>query len=459
MYDNPRKRPSHRKRALLIVLAVLVMATCALVVYLLMVKSNILRGGYESLTRTPTREVTVAALNATTFLRADTARMLPPPKSSGDGSAWQTLLARVTALLKGDKPEVCGLSDLDSALFIAGDPEVGTSAVNTTLARLTGKLVESDNPAERVQGLYMQAHLADWAQRNADSARYRICGGDFECTIKLSNEQTAPTSNAQEQVQAVRAAAAAPLVKLALASRDPNTIAAAIHACRHIRIGACGTISIADWAAIEPDNAAVWLMMAETTTPNDTAARADALRRAAAATGYDMRVPSLASVFASDLVKAQTRLVQSEIGDYLASSTVSAAIPPVMGFATYCLRDKTADDARAAVCDTLVNTMAQKDESLVGASMAIAIGAKIGWDETRLQPLRDERVILYGRMNDSFSKENLFSCNQLEQRHLKASDYLSKSERMLARELAAKSGKTVAELANDYRRKYPSLAK
>ena len=141
MYDNPRKRPSHRKRALLIVLAVLVMATCALVVYLLMGKTNILRGGYESLTRTPTREVTVAALNATTFLRADTARMLPPPKSSGDGSAWQTLLARVTALLKGDKPEVCGLSDLDSALFIAGDPEVGTSAVNTTLARLTGKLV------------------------------------------------------------------------------------------------------------------------------------------------------------------------------------------------------------------------------------------------------------------------------------------------------------------------------
>ena len=73
--------------------------------------------------------------------------------------------------------------------------------------------------------------------------------------------------------------------------------------------------------------------------------------------------------------------------------------------------------------------------------------------------LRDERAILYGRMNDSFSRENLFSCNQLEQRHLKASDYLSKSERMLGRELAAKSGKTVAELANDYRRKYPSLAK
>ena len=66
---------------------------------------------------------------------------------------------------------------------------------------------------------------------------------------------------------------------------------------------------------------------------------------------------------------------------------------------------------------------------------------------------------MYSRANDSFSRENLFSCNQLEQWHLEASDYLSKTERMLGRELAAKSGKTVAELANDYRRKYPSLAK
>ena len=45
MYDYPQKPPSHRKRALLIVLAVLVMATCALVVYLLMGKLNIVRGG------------------------------------------------------------------------------------------------------------------------------------------------------------------------------------------------------------------------------------------------------------------------------------------------------------------------------------------------------------------------------------------------------------------------------
>ena len=91
--------------------------------------------------------------------------------------------------------------------------------------------------------------------------------------------------------------------------------------------------------------------------------------------------------------------------------------------------------------------------------MAIAIGAKIGWDESRLQPLRDERVVLYGRVQDTIPNGNIFSCNQLAQNTLLASYYLSKTERMLARELAAKSGKTVAELANDYRSKYPSLAK
>lgn len=154
------------------------------------------------------------------------------------------------------------LSDFDAAQFIAGDAETSTRAFNTTMAQLIGKLLAGGKPEERVQALYLQALLPGWSHSIEDGGKYRICGADLECMGKLINV------NSPAGAISGPTPAAEPLVKLALSSRDPNTIAAAIYACQGTRAGACGAISVADWAAVDADNAAVWLMMANDAFPS-----------------------------------------------------------------------------------------------------------------------------------------------------------------------------------------------
>ncbi|MCY7388267.1 MAG: hypothetical protein LH481_09425 [Burkholderiales bacterium] len=380
--------------------------------------------------------------------------MAQPQSPPADSPAWKTILDNLATLLKGDKVEVCGLSDFDAALYVAGDAEVGVSAVHISLAQVTAKLIESNKVSERVQGLYMQAHLAQWARNIAESSKYRICGVDFECIGKLLNATSPVEMTPQTRT------AAAPLVKLALESRDPNTIAAAIYACGGTRNGACGSISVADWAAVDSDNAAVWLMMADAALyAKDTVRRDAALRRAAAAPGYDLRAPSLASVLDSDPVKAQSPLVLAHIRSDLYTSSLNALSPPVYAAARYCLHDKTTDAEHGIICDTLANKLSQQDEGLIGLSIAIAFGKKLGWDAARLQALQDEKVVLNGWMSDAFPSGNMFSCKQLAQNNLLNQNMLSKSERQIGREVVAISGKSLSEVAKDYRGTYPSLGK
>jgi hypothetical protein len=62
------------------------------------------------------------------------------------------------------------LSDLDAALFIAGDNDA-TRALNTTLAEVSGKLAQNDKPRAEALGLYVQAHLAEWEYFQLQSTR------------------------------------------------------------------------------------------------------------------------------------------------------------------------------------------------------------------------------------------------------------------------------------------------
>ena len=378
----------------------------------------------------------------------------PPTKSLLGESGWKAILENLAALLKRDKVEVCGLSDFDAALYIAGDTEVGVAAVNATLAQVTGKLFGSEQPREQALGLYMQAHLAEWARSNAEHSKSRICAGDFECLLKMIASETTPT------LPGTRSTVAAPLVKLAMASRDPSVVAAALHACRGIRSGVCESISAAQWTAIEPNNAAIWLMVAdEASSRNDMTARDNALRRAAAATEYDTRIPSLASVADSPLVLAQSPLVQFHIGNQLAITNVASAVPSVSALTSYCFHEKKTDHLRNTLCDTLANKLLDRDESLVGLAYATGLGKKLGWDAARLQALKDERAVIEGTMHEVFLRPDMFNCQQLAKTNQWIKTLLTTSERAIARKLVADSGKSLAQLASKYRPAAPGVGK
>ena len=407
--------------------------------------------GISASTSTPDKASPALHSGVTTAAVAHASRQTNLPSNE---TGWKAILENLAALLKQDKLEVCGLSDFDAALYLAGDTEVGSGAVNTTLAQVTGKFVESDLPHERALGLYMQAHLADWAWGNAEESKYRICAGDSECISKTIAPQ------ASHQLSETRSTAVAPLVKIALASRDPIVVAAALHACRGIRSGVCESVSAAHWAAIEPNNAAVWLMVAdEAVSRKDTTARDNALRRAAAATEYDTRIPSLAPVTDSALVLAQPPLVQFHIGNQLAVTNATAMVLSASGLTSYCFHEKKIDHLRNTLCDTLANKLLDKDGSLVGLAYATGLGKKLGWDAARLQTLQDERTAIEGNIRDEFSRPDMFSCQQLAKTNQWIKTLLTNSERAIAQKLVADSGKTLAQLAARYRPAAPGAGK
>lgn len=362
------------------------------------------------------------------------------------------------ALLQGKKVEVCGLSDLDAALFLAeqeelegltmNKSEMGKGAANAALSEASAKLMQSNSLRDQALGLYVQAHQAEWAAID-EGIKAKRCKGDMRCE-----------SDEWESKPQVRAAVAEPVVKMALAGRDPAIYATAMYACGSARIDACAAISYLGWARIDPDNAAVWLMVAsEAAAQKDLAARDVAMRRAASASGYDTRIPSLATLFESEAVKAQSPLERMFIGNSLNTITALAWPPPYGALGSYCLRGETTDPARKDVCDALANKLLDLDKSLVGHRTASRIGEKIGWDAARLQTLRDESVVEFALALDIGLTGNKYSCENLAKSDQWTQKLLSKGDRGIALERIAKSGMSITELVEAYRKTNPELFK
>ncbi len=450
------KITSTRRRNFLIAFAV---AVCVITIFVLW-RANVLPNPFGALASSPltTTHAHASALpNAPVFGAVGASRaaqILATQNSQPVTSDWKLFLDKLTRLLKGPKVEICGLSDFEAAKYIAGDPEADTNALSTTLSAVMDKLKQSENPRDQALGLYVQAHLANWVANSAEQAKLRICEGDFECIFKLID----PNKRLEIKPE-VRATGIAPLVKLALSERDPAIIAAAIYTCRGDRTDACAAISYADWVAVEPENAAAWLLLADNASSNnELPVRENALRRAAAASGYDLRVPSLASVWNADLTQAQSPLELSSIGLQLATSQMITTLTPINAMVSYCRPDGL-DDAQKQLCDTLASKLLEQDDSVIGLSIAAFIGKKIGWDAARLQALRDQKGVALGMMGDMSSGASMYSCENLSKRIQETEAWLTKTDRALIRDRIANSGMSFAELVEKYRARSPGAFK
>lgn len=129
----------------------------------------------------------------------------------------------------------------------------------------------------------------------------------------------------------------------------------------------------------------------------------------------------------------------------------------ITALATVCLRGESLDEARKIVCDKLASQLLDQDENVVSSMIAIAVGNKVGWQPERVQRYRDEAAVALGLSSDANSVENPNSCENLARSVRVARLWFSKGERAMAREHASASGKSLAELADEYRKKYPNL--
>jgi hypothetical protein len=361
----------------------------------------------------------------------------------------ESFLASIFKDFKNQTPEVCGLSAAEAKAFIASNGMSFNPMTNRTLTDATSRLIQSDNVREKAMGLYLFAQQAGWDAAASEQLNYPGCESSDNCVGKP-----------YEAMQKAARVNAEPLVKLALDSSDISVYATALYACAGSNTGACGTISYARWAEMEPDNAAAWMMAAsEAETRKDSAARTAALQRAVSADGYNTRLPILTGVLVSEQIQDQPPMLLASTLSMIVGLNAAYSIPSFAGIGRHCGRLETMDESRRVACDALATKMAEKDETLMGLMMAKAIGERSGWSAERLQPLKDEYEVFAGHAFEGMFGEKMFSCEAVSIGNQKLLRMLSLGERGTTSELVKKSGKTLAELAADYRKSAATVTK
>ncbi len=355
-------------------------------------------------------------------------------------------------IVKEETPEVCGFSQSEVEAYLnlgnadVLDPSKKSALVLADIAR---DMIQSKKISEQTVGLYVAVHLAGWKAMEAEQLNNLNCEPSAECSSK-------PFFAMQE----ARAASIEPLINLAASSNDPGVYAAALYACMGAKNGGCENLSYAQWADMEPDNAAAWLSAAsEAESRKDTSARAVALQRAAEATRYDLHVPRLAGIVETESAQAQDPLSLSPMYALLFSANAMAGIPQFSGILKHCSREEVQDDTRRTLCDALAEKMAKSDESLIAASIARAIGERVGWSAERLQSLKDEYTVGTGQLFEGITDKNMLSCDTLKKSNQHALRVLQIGDRAAAREAVEKRGKSMAEMAQLYRNSTPGNAK
>ena len=84
--------------------------------------------------------------------------------------------------------------------------------------------------------------------------------------------------------------------------------------------------------------------------------------------------------------------------------------------------------------------------------MASKIGEKLGWNEERLKPLRDELDISIGTNFISEIDPNKFKCENLIKSNTAMQKSLAIGQRGVTRELVRSSGKSLSDIAENYRK-------
>ena len=253
------------------------------------------------------------------------------------------------------------------------------------------------------------------------------------------------------------------LARLAGGSQDPVVYAIAVEACRAWtpeQGGACQLLSRAQWVHLDPDNALPWLeLAAEAEQAQEPDAEAAAMHRAASARRSDAHAGVLPALVERALADAHAAPLQRTLALSASWSAQAAWAPPRSGQAyLYCRAEALADANRRETCDALAHTLTQRGMSLADVSVGIAIGRNVGWPAERLQALQQELDALgqAGRFESAVGLD--LSCEAVERTQDWMRRLVAGGEVQAARELLARSGRSVEQWSARYRKEF-ALAK
>jgi hypothetical protein len=277
-----------------------------------------------------------------------------------------------------DRLEVCGLGSLK--LDAAGEIEQAErleGPLREARKRLLVALANSPDEGERAAGLYMQSF------------------GSPPATFSSKEDPGTPEPDVEAGLPKPGAAAALArdaLATLASHSRSAQVYALALNACaRSPGEGACSLVSNAQWARLDPRNAAPWLQIAgDAGNRGDTAGLSEALFNVAHASVNDSRALSVLPMVMARVPADAMPFVRSALGGELLGFIFSG-LPPYAAISNHCAKPALADANRQQACLAVAEVLTTRDGNLLDLVVGTAIGERSGWPAERVQALRDER--------------------------------------------------------------------
>lgn len=251
------------------------------------------------------------------------------------------------------------------------------------------------------------------------------------------------------------------LARLAYAARDPAVYGWALQACRLYGgkdlSGPCGMLSPDSWAALDPDNAVVWFVVAEEAVKRGGDPR-EALFHASRAKQYDSRHMLLPAVALAAAPAGTAPLVRQ--GMLVRAMGTASALNPVAQPSRFCTRETLREPNRRALCETLAGNLASQAGTLLELSVARGLGERLGWPAQRLQAMRDEIDGLTQVVGERTSgdKGAALTCNEIDnlERHFTEAGRLGELGALRAE--LRRSGRDVAQLAARARSDLAALA-
>jgi hypothetical protein len=212
-----------------------------------------------------------------------------------------------------------------------------------------------------------------------------------------------------------------------------------------------------EWARIDADNAAPWLLLAGSArAKNNPAAEADAFSQASNASRIDSYYDSLLAFTEADLPTDATPLDRWYLAVGVMGIEDATALPEYGLASKHCsTQAATRDDNVRQQCGTLAELLVTKGTTLLDVSIGATLGARVGWPKGRVDGLKQERDALTQTIMQATpaGNDDLWTCNGAERGNAYVHERVRLGELGSAREARERSGETAEELARR-RREY-----
>lgn len=369
-------------------------------------------------------------------------RGFPPPFSDSRPDLSQ----------RPDFVELCGVGRVQ--LLPGGDLDLPdkVAASEQWLEQAAARLAASGNDYDRAVGLYVQAGQAAYKAMSKYLATRRDCVGDDKCMTE-----------AIAVAQDAGAAASDQLARHAVASRSPSVYALAFYRCGNAAGnspagGACAQISSAQWAQIEPGNAAPWLYEAEAAARHmDTKGVDEAMLHASKADAMRVHDEALLRLMDPSILRTNDPVTVAMAQVQSIGSRASLPAPDGVA-ARYCGPSAATDGPRRLLCSDLAAVLVDRSSALLSMGVGARIGERAGWPPERVAAARDfTSAISQVWAAESYDPKDRYSCRALELNNKRFSEIFRYGEVEAAKRQIQASGKSVAELAREWKQSQSAM--